>query len=63
MWYNDAMDKKSKILIAIFILIVLVSVFFTYKRSFIDRNFTITEEEATEDETVSEEEVIEEIAE
>ena len=30
---------------AIFIIVILVSVFFTYKRSFIDQNFTVTQEE------------------
>jgi hypothetical protein len=42
------MDKKSKILIGIFILIIFVSIFFTYKRSFIDKNFEIVEEEVEE---------------
>jgi len=53
------MDKKSKILIVIFVVVILVSIFFTYKRAFIDRNFTIVEEEVAEDE-VGEEEVVEE---
>jgi len=39
------MDKKSKILIFIFLLIVLASVFLTYKRSFLDRNFEIINSE------------------
>ncbi|MFZ2150021.1 MAG: hypothetical protein WAV15_02600 [Minisyncoccia bacterium] len=56
------MDNKSKTLIAIFILIVLVSVFFTYKRSFIDGNFTITEE-VPEDEAVGGDEITEELPE
>lgn len=43
---NEDMDKNSKFLIVIFIIIVLTSIFFTYKRSFIDRNFVIEEEEA-----------------
>lgn len=43
------MDKKSKILIGIFILIIFVSIFFTYKRSFIDKNFEIVEEEVEEE--------------
>jgi hypothetical protein len=45
------MDNKSKILIAIFIAIILVSVFLTYKRSFVDKNFEIftSEEEGSEE--------------
>ena len=39
------MDKKSKILVVAFIISILVSIFFTYKRSFIDHNFLIIEEE------------------
>ena len=35
------MDKKSKILISVFIVSIFVSIFFTYKRSFIDQNFVI----------------------
>ncbi len=41
------MDKKSKILVVIFIAMMLVSVFFTYKRSFLDHNFSIIQEETT----------------
>ena len=56
------MDRKSKILILIFVLVTLVSIFFTYKRSFVDRNFIILEgEDATEEEAGEEaEEVTEE---
>lgn len=39
------MDRKSKYLIAIFIVFILASVFLTYKRSFIDRDFEIINEE------------------
>lgn len=39
------MDKKSKILIIIFIITILVSIFLTYQRSFIDQNFIIIESE------------------
>ena len=35
------MDKKSKILIAVFVVLIIISVFLTYKRAFIDRNFEI----------------------
>lgn len=42
------MDRKSKILIIIFIVIILVSIFLTYKRSFVDHDFIIVEEEAEE---------------
>ena len=51
------MDKKSKILIVIFVLVIFVSIFFTYKRSFIDQNFIIPEEEDSEE---VEEEIVEE---
>lgn len=43
------MDKNSKILIVIFIVLIFVSIFFTYKRAFIDRDFIILEEETEED--------------
>ena len=43
------MDKKSKILIIIFIIAIFVSIFFVYKRSFIDRDFIIVEKEMTEE--------------
>ena len=43
------MDKKSKILIAIFCVAILVSILFTYKRSFLDRNFAIVEEDEAEE--------------
>lgn len=51
------MDKKSKFLIVIFVIAIFVSVFFTYKRAFLDKNFTIVEEEVAEEET---QEIIEE---
>mgnify|MGYP001599454962 CR=1 FL=1 len=58
------MDNKSKILIIIFIIIIFVSIFLTYKRSFIDKNFIITEEEAEEEAEVGvEEDATEEISE
>lgn len=50
------MDKKSKVLIIVFIITIFVSIFFTYKRSFVDRNFLIIEEE----EEILEEEPVEE---
>ena len=37
-------DKKSKILIVIFVVVILFSIFFTYKRAFIDRNFIVVPE-------------------
>lgn len=43
------MDKKSKVLIGVFFVAILVSIFFTYQRSFVDRNFIIFEEEAEEE--------------
>lgn len=43
------MDRKSKILIIVFIVAILVSIFFTYKRAFVDRNFIIVAEEAKEE--------------
>lgn len=42
------MDKKSKILITVFIVVIIVSIFFTYKRSFVDKNFIIEESEEEE---------------
>jgi hypothetical protein len=42
------MDKNSKILILVFIAVILVSIFLTYKRAFVDRDFEILEEEAEE---------------
>jgi len=42
------MDKKSKILIIVFVIIMLVSIFLTYKRSFVDKNFIIEESEKEE---------------
>ncbi len=39
------MDTKSKILLGIFLLIIAGSIFLTYKRSFIDQNFEINNEE------------------
>ena len=35
------MDKKSKILIFIFFASLLVSIFMTYKRTMVDKNFDI----------------------
>jgi len=55
------MEKKSKILITVFILAILISILFTYKRSFVDRNFILIEEEVEED--LSEEGAVEEEAE
>ena len=43
-----AVDKKSKILILVFVLVILLSIFLTYKRSFVDQNFIIVEEEEEE---------------
>ena len=45
------MDKKSKFLIAIFIIIMLISIFFTYQRAFVDKDFEIisSEEETGEE--------------
>ena len=43
------MSKQSKILVATFIVMVLVSIFFTYKRSFLDRDFLIIQEEVEEE--------------
>lgn len=39
------MDKKSKYLIIVFVVLILISIFFTYKRSFVDKNFEIISEE------------------
>ena len=44
-----SMGKQSKILVVTFIVMVLVSIFFTYKRAFIDRNFIVVEEEVEEE--------------
>ena len=44
------MDKKSKTLIIIFVITIFISIFLTYKRAFIDRNFKIVEEEISEGE-------------
>ena len=33
------MDRKSKILIIILVICMAISIWFTYKRAFIDRNF------------------------
>ncbi len=38
------MEKKSKILILVFVVIIFISIFFTYKRAFIDKNFIIIDE-------------------
>jgi len=35
------MDRKSKILVIVFVIIIFASVFLTYKRSFVDRDFEI----------------------
>jgi len=45
------MDKKSKILVMFFVVFIFVSIFFTYKRAFLDKNFIIVEEEVIEDES------------
>ncbi len=50
------MDKKSKILIIAFVVTIFVSIFFTYKRAFIDQNFIIIEKKIVEDEKTTEEE-------
>ncbi len=42
------MDKKSKILIVIFVIAIFFSIFFTYKRAFVDRNFEIISSEEEE---------------
>ncbi len=46
------MDKKSKVLILILILAILISLFFTYKRAFVDKHFKIidSEDNLTEEE-------------
>jgi len=42
------MDKKSKILITIFFISLLLSVIMTYKRTMIDKNFYIEDNTALE---------------
>jgi len=44
------MDKKSKILVVVFIILILFSIYLTFKRAFVDKNFDIinTEEESIE---------------
>ena len=42
------MDKKSKSLLVFFVLSVLVSIFLTYKRSFVDGDFIIEPAETEE---------------
>jgi len=39
------MERKSKYLVGLFIIIIVVSVFLTYKRSFVDHDFEIISEE------------------
>ena len=51
------MDKSSKILIIVFILVILASIFFSYRRAFIDKDFEVMYSEGTEEEV--EEEVLE----
>ena len=41
------MDRRSKYLIAGFIVLIAVSVSLTYKKSFVDQNFEIISEEET----------------
>lgn len=41
---NYKIDKKSKVLLWIFILSIVISIFFTYKRTMIDRDFYIVDE-------------------
>ena len=36
------MDKKSKILLVLFFALLIASVFFTYKRTMLDKDFYIT---------------------
>jgi len=46
------MDTKSKILVGVLLVAILVTIFLTYQRSFVDKNFVITiEEEVVEGET------------
>jgi len=54
-------DKNSKILIIIFVLVILASIFLTYKRAFIDKDFEVIYSEEEEEETGEEleEEVLE----
>jgi len=42
------MDKKSKILVWLLLVSVLISVFLTYYRSFVSKDFIITEEETAD---------------
>ncbi len=53
------MDKNSKILITVFVLIALASIFFTYKRAFMDKDFEVinSEEEEVAGEETEETEV------
>ncbi len=37
------MDKKSKVLVLVFLCLILASIYLLYKRSFIDANFEITD--------------------
>ena len=41
------MEKKSRVLVLIFLVAILVSIFLVYKRSFVDKDFII--EETTEE--------------
>lgn len=45
MWYNKKVEKKSKYLMIALILIITLSIFLTYKRSFVDKNFELITEE------------------
>ena len=55
------MDKNSKVLIIVFVIVIVVSVFFTYKRAFIDKNFEVIYSE--EEEETGKEEIEEEVLE
>ena len=56
-------EKKSKIIVGIFIFAIIVSISFIYKRSFIDRDFLLVEEEAEEEAEAELEEVEESVLE
>jgi len=42
------MDTKSKILVGVLLVAILVTIFLTYQRSFVDKDFVITIEEEEE---------------
>jgi CHASE3 domain sensor protein len=46
--YNLLMDKKSRIMVLVVVILIIVSIFVLYRRSYVNNSFEIINEETEE---------------